>query len=67
MPTIGRFGSLDIMIFRNGHDPPYFHVFGPAFSAKFAIADFELSSSKGRIRRRDIRDIESWGQNHQGA
>jgi Domain of unknown function (DUF4160) len=65
MPTIGRIGSLDVMIFRNDHDPPHFHVFGAEFSAKFTIAEFELLSSKGRIRRRDIRDIEEWGQSHQ--
>jgi len=67
MPTIGRIGSLDVMIFRNDHDPPHFHVIGPEFSAKFTIADFELLSSKGRIRRRDISDIEEWGQRHQNA
>ena len=64
MPTIGRIGSFDVMIFRNDHDPPHFHVFGGEFSAKFAIADCSLLSSKGRIRRRDIRDVEAWGQRH---
>jgi hypothetical protein len=64
MPTIGRIGSLDVMIFRNDHNPPHFHVIGTDFSAKFTIADFELLSSKGQIRRRDIRDIEAWGQKH---
>jgi hypothetical protein len=49
------------MMFRNDHGPPHFHVFGPEFSAKFAIADLGLLSSKGRIRRRDIRAIEAWG------
>jgi hypothetical protein len=61
MPTIGRIGPLDVMMFRNDHGPPHFHVFGPEFSAKFAIADLGLLSSKGRIRRRDIRAIEAWG------
>jgi len=65
MPTIGRIGSLDVMIFRNDHDPPHFHVIGSEFSAKFTIAGLELLSSKGRIRRRDIRDIEAWGQKYQ--
>jgi Domain of unknown function (DUF4160) len=37
---------------------PHFHVFGGEFSAKFAIADCELLSSKGRIRRRDVRAVE---------
>jgi hypothetical protein len=36
----------------NNNPPPHFHVFGSEFSAKFAIADCELLSSKGRIRRR---------------
>ena len=67
MPTIGRIGALDVMIFRNDHDPPHFHVLGAEFSAKFAIADGVLLSSKGRIRRRDIRDIEDWGQKHRTA
>jgi Domain of unknown function (DUF4160) len=53
------------MIFRNDHEPPHFHVIGAEFSAKFTIADRELLSSKGRIRRRDIRDVEEWGQKHQ--
>lgn len=64
MPTIGQIGSLSVMIFRNDHDPPHFHVFGGEFSAKFAIADCELLSSKGRIRRRDIRAVEEWGQKY---
>jgi Domain of unknown function (DUF4160) len=67
MPTIGRIGSLNVMIFRNDHPPPHFHVFGSEFSAKFAIADCELLSSKGRIRRRDIRAVEEWGQTHRAA
>jgi len=51
MPTIGRIGPLSVMIFRNDHDPPHFHVFGADFSAKFAIADTTLLSSNGRLRR----------------
>jgi len=51
----------------NDHDPPDFHVFGAEFSAKLAIADRALLSSKGRIRRRDIRAVEAWGQKHQIA
>jgi hypothetical protein len=62
-----RIRSFDVMIFRNDHDPPHFHVFGGEFSAKFAIADCALLSSKGRIRRRDIRAVETWGQKHQVA
>jgi hypothetical protein len=65
MPTIGRVGALDVMIFRNDHEPPHFHVIGADFSARFTITDLELLSSKGRIRRRDIREIEAWGQKHQ--
>ena len=60
MPTIGRIGSFDVMIFRNDHDPPHFHVIAAEFSVKFTIADLELLSSKGRIRRRDIRDQTRW-------
>ena len=59
MRTIGRIGALDVMIFRNDHEPPHFHVIGAEFSAKFTIADVELLSSKGRIRRRDVREIEA--------
>jgi len=65
MPTIGRIGSFAVMIFRNDHGIPHFHVFGDDFSAKFAILDFAMLSSKGRIRRRDIKAIEAWGQKHQ--
>ena len=61
MPTIGRIGALDVMIFRNDHEPAHFHVIGTEFAAKFTIANAELLSSKGRIRRRDIREIEAWG------
>jgi hypothetical protein len=32
MPTIGRIGSFDVIVFRNDHDPPHFHVFGGEFS-----------------------------------
>jgi hypothetical protein len=48
MPTIGHIGPFAVMIFRNDHDPPHFHVFGAEFSAKFAIDVFELLSVKGR-------------------
>jgi hypothetical protein len=65
MPTIGRIGSLEVMIFRNDHDPPHFHVIGAEFSAKFVIADLALLSNKGRIRRRNLRDIKQWGHRHQ--
>jgi Domain of unknown function (DUF4160) len=61
MPTIGRSGSLEVMVFRN-HDPPHFHAIGAEFSARFTITELALLSCKGRIRRRDIRDIEEWGQ-----
>jgi hypothetical protein len=67
MPTIGRIGPLSVMIFRNDHGPPHFHVFGSDFSAKFAIADLTLLSSNGRLRRWDIRAIEQWGQTHKDA
>jgi len=36
-------------------------VVGADFSAKVTIVDFALLSSKGQIRRRDIRDIAAWG------
>lgn len=65
MPTIGRIGSLEVMIFRNDHGLPHFHVIGGDFSAKFAIGDLALLSSKGRISRRDIKAVEEWGQKHQ--
>jgi hypothetical protein len=65
MPTIGRIGSLDVMMFRNDHEPPHFHVIGAEFSAKFAIGDLALLSSKGRIRSRNIRAVEAWGHKHQ--
>jgi hypothetical protein len=67
MPTISRIGSLNLMIFRNDPPPPHFHVLGGEFSAKFAIADCALLSSKGRIRRRDSRAVEEWGQKHRAA
>ena len=67
MPTIGHIGSRDVMMFRNDHDPPHFHVIGNEFSATFTIDGCVLLSSKGRIRRRDIRDVEEWGQKHQNA
>jgi hypothetical protein len=44
--------------------PPHFHVIGDDFSAKFAIADMSLLSCKWRIRRRDMRAVEEWGQKH---
>lgn len=40
-------------------------MIGAEFSAKFTIADRELLSCKGRIRRRDLREVEAWGQQHQ--
>ena len=67
MPTIGHIGSFDVMIFRNDHDPPHFHVFSGEFLAKFAIANCALLSGNGRIRRRDIRAVEEWGQKHRAA
>jgi hypothetical protein len=65
MPTIGYIGAFMVMVFRNDHGPPHFHVFGNEFSAKFSIADMQLLSCKGKIKRRDIKAIEEWGQKHQ--
>lgn len=62
MPTIGRIGSLNVMVFRNDHPPPHFHVFGVDFSAKVAIANGAILSSRGNLRSRDIRAIQRWGQ-----
>lgn len=67
MPTIGRIGPFSVMIVRNDHDPPHFHVFGPDFTAKFAIADVTLLSSNGRLRRWDLRVIEQRGPKHRDA
>jgi uncharacterized protein DUF4160 len=64
MPTIGRIGSLEVMMFYNDHGTPHFHVFGHDFSAKFTVAGLTLLSSKGRIRQRDIRAVEQWGKEH---
>jgi hypothetical protein len=47
MPTIGHVAGLDVMIFRNDHDPPHFHVIGDDFSAKFAILDGTLTFHEG--------------------
>jgi hypothetical protein len=65
MPTIGHIGSLGVMMFYDDHGAPHFHVFGSDFSAKFAIADLGLLSCNGRIRGRDIKAVEEWGQRHQ--
>jgi hypothetical protein len=35
MPTIARIAGFSVMIFRNDHDPPHFHVFGADFSALY--------------------------------
>ena len=64
MPTIGRIGSLSVMIFRNDHDPPHFHVFGDGFSARFAIADAALLSVAGTMSARARRAVVAWGQRY---
>ena len=64
MPTIGRVGSLSVMIFRNDHDSPHFHVFGDRFSAKFAIADAALLSINGTMPASARRAGVAWGQRH---
>lgn len=58
---------FDFMIFRNDHNPSYFNVLSSAISAKFAIVDCALFSSKERIRRYDIRPTEKWEQKHRAA
>ena len=65
MPTIGRSGAFDAMIFRNDHGPPAFSCVRRRFLVKFTIADCTLLSRQGRIRRRDIRLVGTWGQKHQ--
>lgn len=64
MSTIGRIGSMTVMIFRNDHDPPHFHVFGTEFSAKFAFEDFELISLRGKLSPAERRAVVDWGQRH---
>jgi hypothetical protein len=60
MPAIGRVGSVDVMIFRNDHDPLHFHLLEAESSARLAAADCELMPRKDRIRWRDLRDVEAW-------
>jgi len=58
---------MSVMVFRNDHPPPHFHVIGDDFSAKFVIDDLSLLSCKGRISRREVRAVEAWGRKHQEA
>ncbi len=67
MPTIGRIGSAIVMVFRNDHPPPHFHVFGNGFSAKFVIEDLAILSVKGNMPSRLARAIAGWGQRHRAA
>lgn len=42
MPTVKDFGAFKVVMYFEDHNPPHFHVIGPAFAAKVAIADLSV-------------------------
>jgi Domain of unknown function (DUF4160) len=58
MPVIGRLGSMKIMMFADGHNPPHFHVSTADHGALILIRD--LSVLQGQITAKNLDEVRRW-------
>lgn len=58
MPTIKRFGSLQVRMYPSDHLPPHFHVVGPDSEALVSLERLEILA--GRARQEEIRAVLAW-------
>ena len=58
MPTIKRFGSLQVRVYPSDHLPPHFHVVGPDTEALVSLERLEILA--GRARHEEIKEVLTW-------
>ena len=60
MPTIKRFGLLQLRMYPGDHLPPHFHVVGPETEAIVSLESLELWA--GRAKKSDLREVLAWAE-----
>ena len=58
MPTIKRFGSLQVRMYPSDHLPPHFHVVGPDTETLVRLDGLEILA--GRARKEDLKPALAW-------
>lgn len=53
------------MLDYDDHDPAHFHVRGPEFRGKVAIADLAVIEGNGRLRPHEAARLRAWAKAHQ--
>lgn len=60
MPTIKRFGSLQVRMYPSDHLPPHFHVVGPDTEALVSLEKLEILA--GRARQDELKAVLAWAE-----
>lgn len=58
MPTVMRFGALQIRMYPSDHLPPHFHVVGPDSEALVSLKKLEVLA--GRARQDELKEVLAW-------
>ena len=58
MPTLKRFGSLQVRMYASDHLPPHFHVVGPDTEALVSLQGLEILA--GRASKEELREVLVW-------
>lgn len=58
MPTLKRFGSLQVRMYPSDHLPPHFHVVGPDTEALVGLQGLEILA--GRATYEELREVLAW-------
>ena len=65
MPTIKRFGSLQVRVYPSDHLPPHFHVVGPDTEALVGLKRLEILA--GRARLDELNEVLAWAADNLGT
>jgi len=64
MPTLQRFGSVNVRMYADDHRPPHFHIVAPDFQVLVRISD--LTVIAGEARPTEIAEALAWAKNASG-
>lgn len=48
MPTLQRFGAVNLRMYADDHRPPHFHIVGPDFQVLVRISDLAVIAGEAR-------------------
>lgn len=60
MPTLMRFGTLQLRMYADDHRSPHFHLVGPRVHVRVRISD--LAVIAGRARPAEIAEALAWAR-----